>query len=350
MPSDLRVNRAGQRLDQFLVEQIDALSRGRAQQLIEGGHVLVFRGGGHCVPERGLRPSYRLQCGDLVRAALPPVQPLPLEPEPTPLVIVYEDGDMLVLDKPAGMVVHPAPGHAQGTLVQALLARYPDLPGINGRQRPGIVHRLDKDTSGLLMVAKNERAHRSLSEQLAGHRIAKGYLALVSGRLEPPRGLIDAPIGRDPSQRQRMAVTRDGRTARTGYVELGSLSGHSLALAVPESGRTHQIRVHFSAIGRPLVGDRLYAGDTSLFGRQFLHASSLRFARPSDGRAIECESTLPPDLLGVLRGLAEAGAAGAPEAAITRMLALSGGLFREMVAARADGPRPSREAPERIKR
>jgi 23S rRNA pseudouridine1911/1915/1917 synthase len=319
----LSVDASGQRLDQFLVEQIAGLSRGHAQRLIEAGHVQVHPASGVAPPGRGLRPSSRLQPGDRVLAEVPAPSPLSLEPEEISLQVVYEDDEMLVLDKPAGMVVHPAPGHERGTLVHALLARYPDLPGINGVQRPGIVHRLDLNTSGLLMVAKSERAQRSLAAQLAEHRVTKGYLALVAGRPEPASGVIEAPIGRDPAQRQRMAVVAHGRPARTRYVVLGSFGGHSLVLALPESGRMHQIRVHLAAIGHPVAGDRLYGGDTTVLRRQFLHAFRLRFARPRDGATVECGAPLPPDLMRPLAGLLGADQKSEPpEAAIAAMLEL----------------------------
>ena len=328
----LPVTRSGQRLDQFLVEQVETLSRGRAQQLIQAGHVLVLRGQNDASDRRQARPSRRLQAGEIVRVEFPALQTSALEPELMPLSVVYEDDDMLVIDKPAGLAVHPAPGHERGTLVHALLARYPDLPGINGTQRPGIVHRLDLNTSGLLMVAKNERAQHSLAAQLAEHRVSKGYLALASGRLEPPRGVIDAPVGRDPSHRKRMAVTRGGRASRTRYFSLGALSGRSLLLVVPESGRTHQIRVHLAAIGHPIAGDPLYGGEAGLVARQFLHAARLRFARPSDAARIEVESALPPDLMQALWGLIEARDAAPPEGSPTAMLELACALFQELAA------------------
>lgn len=329
---ELTVACAGERLDRFLVDQIEGLSRSHAQQLIESGHVEVLRAGNAALSRRALRPGYRVQAGEVVRADVPPALPSTLEPEAIPFDVIYEDKEMLVLDKPAGIAVHPAPGHERGTLVHALLARYPDLPGINGIQRPGIVHRLDLNTSGLLMVAKTERAQRSLSSQLAEHRVRKGYLALLSGSLQPSQGVIEAPIGRDPSHRQRMAVAHGGRPSRTRYFTLGALAGRSLVLAMPESGRMHQLRVHFAAAGHPLEGDRLYGGSMNLLQRQFLHAHRLRFARPSDGLMIECEAGLPPDLMQALLSLTrsgeEAGEAPPPETAVAAMLTLSCRLFR----------------------
>lgn len=323
----------GRRLDQYLAEHSESLSRTRVHDLILAGRVHV---GG-----RLARPSYRLQPGDEIRIELP-VSPLPstLVPQAMPLDIVYDDEDMLVLNKPAGIAVHPAPGHWDWTLVHGLLARYPALPGIGGEQRPGIVHRLDMDTSGLLMVAKSERGLASLSSQLAARTVKKGYLALVKG--EPPNreGLIDAPIARDPVQRQRMAIVAAGREARTRYVQLGALAGHTLLLAMPETGRTHQIRVHFASIGHPIAGDRTYGDGAGLLTRQFLHAALLRFARPADGAPVELAAPLPDDLLDALRSLvqstgiratgiggAEAGI-DAPEHWIEQMLGLSQRRFR----------------------
>jgi 23S rRNA pseudouridine1911/1915/1917 synthase len=213
-----------------------------------------------------------------------------------PLSVVYEDIDMLVVDKPPGVAVHPAPGHEEHTLVHALVARYPRLPGIAGTERPGIVHRLDLDTSGLLMVAKSDRGALSLSAQLETRKVKKGYLALLKGSLKDPRGVVDAPIGRDPFHRKKMAVVGTGRPSRTAYQELDAFDGLSFCLARPETGRTHQIRVHFEAIGAPVAGDELYGGTVEFLGRQFLHSAFLIVARPSDGLPIRLKSELPSDL------------------------------------------------------
>jgi 23S rRNA pseudouridine1911/1915/1917 synthase len=209
---------------------------------------------------------------------------------------VYQDDELLVLDKPAGLTVHPAPGHPSGTLVNALLAICPDLRGIGDRVRPGIVHRLDKDTSGLMVVAKSHRAHLSLSRQIKERKVKKGYLALVSGELKPREGVIDAPIARNPRDRKRMAVVAGGREARTRYKVLRSNGEYSLVEAFPETGRTHQVRVHFASLGHPLVGDHVYGKRSAFLGRQFLHAHLLGFSHPDTGEWREFTSPLPPDL------------------------------------------------------
>ena len=250
---------------------------------------------------------------------------MPAEPQPEaiPLRILYEDDELLVLDKPAGMPVHPGPGHAGRTLVNALLAYCPDLPGIGGVQRPGIVHRLDKDTSGLIVVAKTERAHAGLAAQLKNRQMQKTYLALVEGRVEPPEALIDAPIGRDPNNRRRMMVRASGgREAQTTYrlrtyyparpepalsrVEgalEGRRPGYSLVEASPITGRTHQIRVHLASIGHPVVGDPVYGRPSRLVARQFLHAWRLAFRHPVDGRELSFEAPLSEELEAALERL-----------------------------------------------
>jgi 23S rRNA pseudouridine1911/1915/1917 synthase len=205
-----------------------------------------------------------------------------------------------VVDKPAGLLVHPAAGQYTGTLVNALLARCPDLGGIDGSIRPGIVHRLDKDTSGLMVIAKNNAAQTSLSRQIKQRSITKGYLALVTGRLSPEHGAIEGPIGRHPNDRKRMAVVTGGREARTNYQVIKYLDGYTLLEAMPETGRTHQIRVHLSAIGHPVFGDPVYGKKSLLLGRQFLHAHRLGFRLPSSGEYVEFKSALPPELEGIL--------------------------------------------------
>jgi 23S rRNA pseudouridine1911/1915/1917 synthase len=221
-----------------------------------------------------------------------------------PLNIVYEDASMIVVDKPAGMPVHPGPGHSGHTLVNALLAHCPDLPGIGGVQRPGIVHRLDKDTSGLIVAAKTDRAHNSLTRQLAERRIKKTYLALVDGRLQPREALVDAPIGRDPNNRKRQ-ILRDvgGRDARTSYRVRDYFLGYTYLEASPITGRTHQIRVHMASLGHPIVGDDVYGRPSNLLSRQFLHAWRLVLQHPTDGRELAFEAPLPEDLQDTLRPL-----------------------------------------------
>jgi 23S rRNA pseudouridine1911/1915/1917 synthase len=279
---------SGTRLDVYLAQTVAGLSRARARELILAGDVRV--------DGRTARPSQRVEQGQSISVELPPPIPMTLKPESMDLRVVYEDDDLLVVDKPAGLVVHPAPGHAEHTLVHGLLGLNRDLPGIGGVLRPGIVHRLDMDTSGLLAVAKTERGHASLSAQFASRTVKKGYLALVAPVLPSGQGLIDAPIGRDPRRRQQMAVVARGRPAQTRYRALGAAGRFTLALAMPLTGRTHQIRVHFASIGCPIVGDAVYGGALQVAPRQFLHAAALRFAKPSDRTEVELWSPLPPDL------------------------------------------------------
>jgi 23S rRNA pseudouridine1911/1915/1917 synthase len=282
------VEDSGERLDQFLAARLEEHSRSYIQRLIADGLVLLNG--------RTAKAATRLNPGDTISVSVPEPEPLRLAPEEIPLTIVYQDDDLVVVDKPAGLVVHPAPGHTTGTLVNAILAQVPDLVGIQGTLRPGIVHRLDKDTSGLMVVAKNDRAQKSLSEQMRNRQVRKQYLALVQGHLSPAQGIIEAPIGRDPSHRKRMAVTPSGREARTEYRVLEYPGNCSLLLVTLWTGRTHQIRVHMAAIGHPVVGDLVYGAASPFFRRQFLHAHRLGFRLPSTGEYREFESPLPPDL------------------------------------------------------
>ena len=276
------------RLDRYLAAQDLGLSRARLQRLIREGYVTLNGG--------TAKASAVVKAGDRVGVNIPPPQPLGLMPENIPLDIVYEDAHLAVVDKPAGMTVHPAPGHASGTLVNALLWRYPNLPGIGGWQRPGIVHRLDKDTSGLMVVAKTEGAHHHLSEQIQERHIRKGYTALVAGIIEDDEGIIDAPIGRDLRHRKRMAVVEGGRASVTRYSVVRRVGGCTLVEVFPTTGRTHQIRVHFASLGHPLVGDVLYGGRTDVLDRQFLHAHLLGFEHPQSGEYVEFRSPLPMEL------------------------------------------------------
>jgi 23S rRNA pseudouridine1911/1915/1917 synthase len=258
------------------------------------------------------KASYGLKEGDRVTVSVPAPEPTTLRAEEIPLTVVYEDVDLLVIDKPAGMVVHPAPGHASGTLVNAVLGHVPNLElNMGDEARPGIVHRLDKDTSGLLVVAKRRGAHEALTRQMAAHKMHKEYIALVDGHPKPVMGVIDAPIARDPRDRHRMAVVAGGRSARTHYEVERDLGRYSLVKATLETGRTHQIRVHMAYIGHPLVGDPVYgkrtlqeAGKMGL-ERQFLHAYKLGFTLPSTGEWKEFVSELPGDLQAVLHKLAD---------------------------------------------
>ncbi len=284
------------RLDRFIAEQCQ-ISRAYAQKLINDRNVTIN--------DQSAKTSYKLTRGDKVIAVIPPPKPIDLTPENIPLKVIYEDSDLIVIDKPAGLVVHPAAGQRTGTLVNALLARCPDLGGIDGSLRPGIVHRLDKNTSGAMVVAKNDKAQASLSNQIKKRVVKKGYIALVDGHLSPERGAIEAPIGRDPRDRKRMAVVEGGKEARTQYNVTKYFNGHTLLEAILETGRTHQIRVHFSAIGFPVFGDSVYGKKSPLLARQFLHAYRLGFTLPSTEDYVEFTSDLPPELQEALDNLIE---------------------------------------------
>jgi 23S rRNA pseudouridine1911/1915/1917 synthase len=288
----------GMRLDRYAAVKVPDLSRSYAHQLIEDAHILLNG--------QDARPSSPLRAGDVVTVRRPVARPTDLVAEAIPLSVVYEDADVVVVDKPAGMVVHPAPGHLNGTLVNALLARYPDIT-VSGDLRPGIVHRIDRDTSGLLVVARNDRARHYLQDQQQARTMAKVYLAVIDGRLKEPEGVIDAPIGRHSVDRKRMAIMADGRSARTHWRVIEELGDYTLIEARLETGRTHQIRVHFSYKSRALLGDPLYGPrkPRATFGltRQFLHAHRLGFLLPSTGDWAEFESPLPPDLAEALEKL-----------------------------------------------
>jgi 23S rRNA pseudouridine1911/1915/1917 synthase len=298
---------AGLRLDVFLA-QASGLSRARVQQLIADGHVLAAG--------RPHKPRHPVTAGEQILVRIPTAAPLSLTPEAIPLDVLHEDDDLLVLNKPAGMVVHPGPGRTTGTLVHALLAHCGHLPGIGGVERPGIVHRLDRETSGVLVVAKTEAAHHALSRQFKTRIVRKSYLALVHGAVGRESGRIEAAIGRREHNRKRMGVReRGGREARTAYRILRRLPGMTLLELGLETGRTHQIRVHLSHIGHPVVGDRTYGGrrerrlrtrsqsptrvplgcPQSL--RQMLHAWRLAFHHPRTGAWLEFTAPIPPDFL-----------------------------------------------------
>ena len=300
----------GQRLDRVVAAVREDLSRSHIQQLIESGHITV---NGVLV-----KPSHKARAGDTIILRLPPPAPTDLQPEPIPLTIIHEDERLLVIDKPAGLVTHPAPGHPVGTLVNAVLAHVPTMT-MNGTLRPGIVHRLDKDTSGLIVVARDDAARVALVEQFTSRTVLKEYLALVHAHPASP-ATIDVPIGRDPRNRQRMAVVPTGRPARTEIVVEEMLAGYSLVRARLLTGRTHQIRVHLSYIGHPIVGDPLYGwrgggearvtiggGQRRLpLERQFLHATRLGLRLPGSGEWREFTSSLPPELENVLAFLRQA--------------------------------------------
>jgi 23S rRNA pseudouridine1911/1915/1917 synthase len=283
---------AGTRADRFVADAA-GLSRSYVQRLITEGRLTS---GGAAIKANAV-----LRAGDELELDVPEVRPLELEAEAIPLTVVYEDADLLIIDKPAGLVVHPAPGHASGTLVNALLARDGSFGGIAGIARPGIVHRLDRDTSGLIMVAKNDVAQAHLMAQLKARRVKKTYLALVAGSVSAAVGRIEAPIGRDPRHRTRMAVVPDGRASVTGYRVRERFEGWTLLELDLVTGRTHQIRVHLVAIGHPVAGDPVYATGLARRGpagldRLFLHAWRLELMAPSGDRLIRAEASLPDDL------------------------------------------------------
>jgi 23S rRNA pseudouridine1911/1915/1917 synthase len=289
----------GERLDRYVADCLPDLSRSYVQDLIADGAVLVD---GYV-----RKPKFKITPGQIVTVALPEPETIEIAPEPIPLDIRYEDADVIVLDKPAGLVVHPAPGHPRGTLVNALLHHAPEI-SLGGSNRPGIVHRLDKDTSGLMVVAKTDRAQAALLKQWADRSVTKRYLALARGVVEADEGTIDAPIGRDQANRQRMAVAQNGRPAVTHFTVLRRFADATLLDLDLETGRTHQIRAHLAFIGHPLVGDPIYGGrvraGTVEAPRQFLHAARLGFMLP-DGEPVSFVSALPSDLQAVVDRLVE---------------------------------------------
>ncbi|MCL2149381.1 MAG: RluA family pseudouridine synthase [Dehalococcoidia bacterium] len=294
-PKQLVVDHGSKRLDCFVAEHSPEFSRSFIQKLIAEGWITVNA--------QPAKPALRLKTGDRVVIATPPPEPSPLAPEHIPLDIIYEDADLIVINKPSGMTTHPAPGNRAGTLVNALLGLLPELTAGSAPERPGIVHRLDKDTSGLIVVAKHRRALEDLSGQFKSRRVEKTYLALVKGHPEPEAGLIDAPIGRNPVHHQRMAVVSSGRPAQTAYRVRRRLGGYTLLTLKPATGRTHQIRVHLAGIGHPVVGDAVYGIRSELVARQFLHAYKLTFRLPSTGTEATFTAPLPTDLGSALETL-----------------------------------------------
>lgn len=289
------VNRA----DTFIAGEL-GITRSAAQRLISEGLAVSEEGG-------PIKKNYSLTKGESLFVRLPDVTETETMPEDIPLDVVYEDADVIVVNKPRGMVTHPAPGHAGGTLVNALLSHCRDsLSGIGGKQRPGIVHRLDKDTSGLIIAAKNDAAHLSLSAQLKARTLKRGYEAVVHGNVKDDAGLIDAPIGRHPTHRKRMAVTyKNSKPAVTRYEVVARYDGCTHVRCELETGRTHQIRVHMAHIGHPLLGDSVYGGrrGKALLDGQCLHAKRLRFIHPRTGEAVELSCELPEYFAGVLKSL-----------------------------------------------
>lgn len=312
----LTVTESGLRLDRYIAEQLPDLSRAAAQRLIDDAQILV--------DGVARKASYKVQTGETISVNIPPPEPAIPRAEKIPLdtLRVYEDDDLIVINKPAGMVVHPAAGHRDGTLVNAILAHTPNL-NVGGVERPGIVHRLDRETSGIIVVAKNDVAMRDLQAQFKARRVHKTYLALVDGIVKPPRGKIDAPIGRDPRHRQKMAVVTQGkiRASVTVYRTLATFehperSGgitaaqskdarYTLIQAEPQTGRTHQIRVHLAFLGFPVVGDAMYGKKKNVLGltRQFLHAWKISFVLPRGGREVSFIAPLPDELRKVLSDL-----------------------------------------------
>ncbi|MEN9231150.1 MAG: RluA family pseudouridine synthase [Thermostichus sp. DG02_5_bins_236] len=289
----------GSRLDRGLAELLKDVSRSRLQQLIRQGQ--VWLNGDPCLDQ-----SHTLQAGDQVQVRIPAPTPLTLQPERIPLEILYEDADLIVINKPPGLVVHPAPGHSSGTLVHALLAHCPNLSGINGAQRPGIVHRLDKDTSGALVIAKQDQAHQHLQAQIQAKTARRIYLGVVFGRPAQSQGTLSAAIGRHPLDRQKMAVVERGRPAVTHWQVLERLGNYSLMQFELETGRTHQIRVHAAHLRLPIVGDPLYTQSKSspvkLTG-QALHAWKLSFVHPRTGEPMQFTAPLPDEFERLLRQL-----------------------------------------------
>lgn len=294
-PTRLVVQRDEPRLDRFLAESGVVPSRAVATRLVRVGAVLVNG--------QAVRASRAVNAGDTVTVAIPDALPALVEAEDIALSVVYEDGDLMVVDKPAGMVVHPGAGRRTGTLVNALLSRHSGWPSLGGPERPGIVHRLDKGTSGLMLVARTEVALRRLSADLAQHRVHREYRAIATGMLKDT-GLIEAPIGRHPKERRRMAVVDNGRAAVTHFTAVEALRRHTLLAVRLETGRTHQVRVHLAAIGHPLLGDSTYGHPApDLIDRPALHSHRLGFAHPVTGEQLEFVAPMPADMEAALAHL-----------------------------------------------
>ena len=285
-----------QRLDAFLASSLDGLTRSQATRLIESGEVAV--------DGKPVSKSYKLAGGEDIAVTLPEPEPVEAVPQDIPLDVVYEDADVIVVNKPSGMVVHPAPGHPDGTLVNALLYHCAGtLSGIGGALRPGIVHRIDRDTSGLIIAAKNDAAHQYLSAQLADHTLARTYECIVVGALREDRGTVDAPIARHPTDRKRMAVVAGGREAVTHWEVIARYPGYTHVRCRLETGRTHQIRVHMAYIGHPILGDTVYGAKKEVPGLtgQCLHAVGLRFLHPRTHEVMELSCPLPEEFTRMLQ-------------------------------------------------
>jgi pseudouridine synthase, rluA family len=285
-----------QRLDAFLASSLDGLTRSQATRLIESGEVAV--------DGKPVSKSYKLAGGEDIAVTLPEPEPVEAVPQDIPLDVVYEDADVIVVNKPSGMVVHPAPGHPDGTLVNALLYHCAGtLSGVGGALRPGIVHRIDRDTSGLIIAAKNDAAHQYLSAQLADHTLARTYECIVAGALREDRGTVDAPIARHPTDRKRMAVVAGGREAVTHWEVIARYPGYTHVRCRLETGRTHQIRVHMAYIGHPILGDTVYGAKKEVPGLtgQCLHAVGLRFLHPRTHEVMELSCPLPEEFTRMLQ-------------------------------------------------
>lgn len=291
------VAEAGPRLDQYLVSLLGDLSRSQVQRLISEGHVHVN--------DQPARPGTRLRRGDQLSWEIPAPQPSALQPERMDLVVIYEDAELAVIDKPAGLVVHPGPGHPSGTLVHGLLGWGSGWSSIGGVERPGIVHRLDRDTSGLLVVARTDAAHRDLARQLSERTMHRSYRAIVVGVVAEPAARIEAAVGRDPKHRQRMAVVAGGRQAVTEFTRLEVAAEHSLLDVRLQTGRTHQVRVHLAYIRHPLLGDPVYGRRSPLIGRPALHAAVIEFRHPQTGKRLQFQSPIPADFNAAWRTLTE---------------------------------------------
>ncbi|SHJ60410.1 ribosomal large subunit pseudouridine synthase D [Clostridium cavendishii DSM 21758] len=294
---EVQQSEEAQRIDKLLTLKIEKLSRNFIQGLFENESIKVN--------DKFVKSKYKVKVGDKIEVDIPEAEELRVEPEDIPLNIIYEDEDVVVINKPQGMVVHPAPGNYNGTLVNALLYHCKDLSGINGVIRPGIVHRIDKDTSGVLVVAKNDNAHNHLAAQFKEHSIKREYYALVEGRIKKEGGVINAPIGRHVNDRLKFAVVKEGKHAVTHYEVLEVYGGYSLVKCRLETGRTHQIRVHMSFIGHPLVGDTVYGLKKQKMAQtgQVLHAKTLGFIHPKTNEYIEFDSELPENFKRLLEKL-----------------------------------------------
>ncbi len=278
----------GTRLDKYVAEKIGHLSRSKVLRLIQNSFVLI--------DDKKVNPSYKVNTGEVVEINLPDQTSANLTPWQLELDIVFEDESILIVNKPAGIAVHPAPGHRDKTIANALLNHDPGISKVGLNSRPGIIHRLDMETSGLLVTAKNEIAHRKISQQFAERLVKKVYFALVKGIPQNPQAIIDAPIGRSPFNRQQMDIISTGKTALTQYELVERYTSHSLLKVLPQTGRTHQIRVHLKSIGHSVVGDKIYGQPEPALNRQFLHASSLSFTHPDSGKLVNFDSDLPVQL------------------------------------------------------